>query len=854
MIKLNNKQKTDIKKFNEEIYKNLNGILKIINKKLYLKIYSNVFNIEDEYYTSFRIKNTVSNDTKEKLGIDQEEVFDKENVFNELNVNNKFNDKEFIDKISDHLNENRYDEKAESELQDSIDDKVPDESISSGKNRINLDNTRMLYANKFEVKIDSGQYKIIYIIEVKNLDTETLDIFYGQPYCSFLRLVLDYYFLDFYNLDDKNVLVYDENIINKYNEGYINYVRRISRVFFGKIQSALKNNTPNKEYFKNIGNELDSKYYINNLIEQINDISDRTYENLNPFGSILFSNKTVLDGNDKIEYTIKFEDDNKIKLDNFKMIRKLLEMTNKEQNLYLISDCENVIGLGKVKWDLIEDNVLFRVDFNGLSKYNLIYVCVEERENDRGTIDISSNKKIYKYNKNIEIVEKKLINILFKNPKIEEEYNCEKFKSILKQELFNDKNRDLIDINIKKIEEVVSKAREQKHGTMVVISDVETVEKELKLLKKQAILINKTEIDSKYIKHLTSIDGAIYFDIDGKCHAIGVILDGRANENIGDSSRGARYNSAYKYFNKLQEDSNKKCVIVVISEDGMVDIIPEVDNEEKIVLAYEIIDLIRRGKESLEEFIKKEKTFAEDNCSILDYQLYFKIADAFFEKEKYERSYDYYSKGLNIAKNENIFIASIHWSRIAYIYSHLADFELKKKEHDVADLKNKYLESIRYYEKVINISDKNGIDVDATIFNNLGYDYVQVYGIEKNKEYYEKAIENYSKAITAKGKPVYYSNRGLAYKVFKMYKEALSDYIEFVILSDEEKKITNKIEKIKEILDENNNLVENAIKLYKKRLDETKKEENNQLKELLEQYLPSLDEVSNEVAVDGKID
>jgi hypothetical protein len=45
---------------------------------------------------------------------------------------------------------------------------------------------------------------------------------------------------------------------------------------------------------------------------------------------------------------------------------------------------------------------------------------------------------------------------------------------------------------------------------------------------------------------LTDIDGAVRLDVQGICHAIGVILDGRVSEQgtlVGNRGRGARYNS-----------------------------------------------------------------------------------------------------------------------------------------------------------------------------------------------------------------------------------------------------------------------------------------------------------------------
>ena len=52
------------------------------------------------------------------------------------------------------------------------------------------------------------------------------------------------------------------------------------------------------------------------------------------------------------------------------------------------------------------------------------------------------------------------------------------------------------------------------------------------------------------------------------CYSIGVILDGKATGR-GTSTRGARYNSAIRYV----ESSPYPCMAIVVSEDGMVDVI-----------------------------------------------------------------------------------------------------------------------------------------------------------------------------------------------------------------------------------------------------------------------------------------
>ena len=59
----------------------------------------------------------------------------------------------------------------------------------------------------------------------------------------------------------------------------------------------------------------------------------------------------------------------------------------------------------------------------------------------------------------------------------------------------------------------------------------------------------------------------MFIDSSGKCLAIGVIVDGEAVKK-GNVGRGARYNSIANYV-KLKQG----CVGIVISEDGMVNVI-----------------------------------------------------------------------------------------------------------------------------------------------------------------------------------------------------------------------------------------------------------------------------------------
>jgi DNA integrity scanning protein DisA with diadenylate cyclase activity len=103
------------------------------------------------------------------------------------------------------------------------------------------------------------------------------------------------------------------------------------------------------------------------------------------------------------------------------------------------------------------------------------------------------------------------------------------------------------------------------HGTIVIVSS--EAQEEAQRLRKQGTQIEPRVLNQGEFQSVSSIDGALLFDPNGRCHAIGVVLDGMAKENLGDPSRGSRYNSMIKYV-QTRVDLNKSVVGVVFSDDG----------------------------------------------------------------------------------------------------------------------------------------------------------------------------------------------------------------------------------------------------------------------------------------------
>lgn len=148
-------------------------------------------------------------------------------------------------------------------------------------------------------------------------------------------------------------------------------------------------------------------------------------------------------------------------------------------------------------------------------------------------------------------------------------------------------------------------ASEQHHGTMLVIHA--NAENEARRLSPPAIGIKPGPLADSTLLAVSAIDGAILVDPAGHCHAVGTILDGLAVPGMGDASRGARFNSAHRYLS----ESNGNCLIVIVSEDGMLNLIPDLPRRVKRSYVDGVISKVvslSHGKPvDFEEFFKHEK-------------------------------------------------------------------------------------------------------------------------------------------------------------------------------------------------------------------------------------------------------
>lgn len=238
-----------------------------------------------------------------------------------------------------------------------------------------------------------------------------------------------------------------------------------------------------------------------------------------------------------------------VSLRDHKTARKILEMAQtrnmlkpeEEKRFYLLTTGESIYGIGRMNKDYEREySEIYTVRFTGHYSWELVH--------DNHV----------------------MMEVHYGHPSLP--------KKRIDKEVFKDHVERIFTTSTPDVDAlwwIVETAAEQKHGTMVVISSA--AQSEAQRLAGQSTLIEPTVLnehtEENILLMLTSIDGALLVDPVGTCHAVGVIMDGKAVAGKGTRARGARYNSAIRYI--AAPEGGSKCLAVVISEDGMIDLVPK---------------------------------------------------------------------------------------------------------------------------------------------------------------------------------------------------------------------------------------------------------------------------------------
>jgi hypothetical protein len=290
-------------------------------------------------------------------------------------------------------------------------------------------------------------------------------------------------------------------------------------------------------------------FMLQGVFENLNRVSELRYEGGETLGTIIFAPPDL----QSLSYHAKFL--KPISLKSHRLVRKVVEISDNRLGC-ICQGVRGIVGFGSLSAS--GDISVFRAVFTGHYRWAL-YV------ND--TL---------------------LMNCAFGVPSVPQ-------SRLTETTFFSNVQRILPGLTLNQGEalwDAVSAAMDQRHGTMLVVSD--NALNEAQRLKSQAITIEPIKLNSAFVARISGIDGAILVDRDCNCHAIGVILDGIATDE-GDPSRGARYNSALRYVGSAQVPT----VCLVVSEDGYVNMVPTL--------------LPQISKQDVESHVEQLKSLTSDN-------------------------------------------------------------------------------------------------------------------------------------------------------------------------------------------------------------------------------------------------
>lgn len=255
------------------------------------------------------------------------------------------------------------------------------------------------------------------------------------------------------------------------------------------------------------------------VFRYVSDVSKLTYERSGAKGHLVLSERKKLTS--RLEVTFQ----SPVGLNDAKTVRKMLEITDDKTSL--LTDGEVIYGLGK---------------------------CASAPDVARIRIE-----KHAEWSLAIDDIE--LVRVSYEHATLP--------KHILDKSLFRDVARRTVGVtDIERIWNIFQHALGSGHGTTIVVS--ENPASEIERLGKEALAIKPEYLDYTDVMRLGRIDGAVFLGPDGRCYAFGVILDGLATTS-GDRARGSRFNSAVRY----QRTSSVGTVVIVISDDGTVNLIPK---------------------------------------------------------------------------------------------------------------------------------------------------------------------------------------------------------------------------------------------------------------------------------------
>ena len=267
---------------------------------------------------------------------------------------------------------------------------------------------------------------------------------------------------------------------------------------------------------------------LHGLFEACNKLSTERYEGSENVGTLIIAEEDDPD----IELITPLEEPFSFR--DYRKVRKLLQLS--DDRLGMICNTNKVFGLGKIKqdYDPASESV-FKVKFLGIHCWDVLHQNQPILQMRYGLADFPS-------------------------------------ETITKEKFISDASRVFISLPRQNAEKLFSFAKSittQERGALLIISD--NAKAEAARLKNQCFPVKPIQATEEILLNLSLIDGGVLIDQDGLIWAYGVILDGVVGE-LGNSSRGSRYNSAITYHEF--KSTTDGLMIIIVSEDGSVDVLP----------------------------------------------------------------------------------------------------------------------------------------------------------------------------------------------------------------------------------------------------------------------------------------
>ena len=166
-------------------------------------------------------------------------------MFKDLQIENPFGDdaKKLRLEIVDYLNNHPirlFDKAGRNDISINDPEQMNERRMEERLKGIYSSGSRILYANEFELRHSQKTYTVVYVLEIRKVETQIIGLFYSEPEFSFLRMVLDYFFADFFKFDKDNCLV--RNNDSKLQIRYQEDITQFARMSSASIESTHMDN------------------------------------------------------------------------------------------------------------------------------------------------------------------------------------------------------------------------------------------------------------------------------------------------------------------------------------------------------------------------------------------------------------------------------------------------------------------------------------------------------------------------------------------------------------------------------------------------------------------------------------